>query len=45
MSTLGQKLIRSAQEARRIARGGTKTASYRIHPSGDIDVRSMRMEQ
>jgi len=43
MSTLGQKLIRSAQEARRIARGGT--ASYRIHPSGDIDVRSMRMEK
>jgi putative transcriptional regulator len=42
MSKLGKKLIRSAKEARSIARGEAKAASYRIHLPGDIDVQSIR---
>ena len=45
MSKLGKKLIRSAKEARSIARGETKAAAYRIRPPGDIDVQSIRMEK
>ncbi len=44
MSTLGKKPIRSAKEARSIARGEAKAASYRIHLPDDIDVQSIRME-
>ena len=42
MNRLGKKLIRSAKEARSIARGEAKAASYRIHLPGDIDVQSIR---
>jgi|SRR5436309_11369679 hypothetical protein len=45
MRKLGTKLIRSAQEARSIARGEAKAASYRIRPPGNIDVQSIRMEK
>jgi hypothetical protein len=45
MSKLGKKLIGSAKEARSIARGEAKAATYRIHPPGDIDVQSIRMEK
>ena len=45
MSKLGKKLIRSAKEARSIARGEAKAASYRIHLPRDIDVQSIRMEK
>ena len=36
--------LSSAKEARSIARGEAKAATYRIHPPGDIDVQSIRME-
>jgi putative transcriptional regulator len=42
MSKPGKKLIRSAKEARSIARGEAKAASYRIHLPRDIDVQSIR---
>ena len=42
MSKLRKKLIRSAKEARSIARREAKAASYRIHLPGDIDVQSIR---
>jgi hypothetical protein len=45
MSKLGKKLIRSAKEARSIAQGETKAATYRIHSTGDIDVQSIRREK
>jgi hypothetical protein len=45
MSKLGKRLIRSAKEARSIARGEAKATSYRIHPPGDIDVQSIRLEK
>ena len=42
MSKLGKKLIRSAKEARTIARGEAKPSSYRIHLPSDVDVQSIR---
>jgi hypothetical protein len=45
MSKLGKKLIRSAKEARSIARGEAKAAACRIHLPGDIDVQSIRIEK
>jgi hypothetical protein len=45
MSKLGKKLIRSAKEARSIARGEAKAATYRIHPLADIDAQSIRIEK
>lgn len=42
MRKLGKKLIRSAKEARTIARGEAKSSNYRIHLPGDVDVQSIR---
>jgi len=42
MSKIGKRLIRSAKEARAIARGEAKPSSYRIHLPGDVDVQAIR---
>jgi putative transcriptional regulator len=42
MGKLGRKLIRAAKEARAIARGEAKAATYRIHLPGDIDLQAIR---
>ena len=42
MSKLGKRLIASAKEARKIARGEADPSTYRIHLPADIDVQSIR---
>jgi putative transcriptional regulator len=42
MSKLGERLIRSAREARLIAQGKAVPSSYRVHVPADIDVREIR---
>ena len=42
MSSLGKRLIKSAKEARKIARGEANPASYKMHIPPSIDVRALR---
>ena len=42
MTALGKRLIQSAKEARKIARGEAKPKSYKMHIPADIDVRAVR---
>ena len=42
MSKLGRRLIASAKEARKIARGEADPSTYRLHLPADIDVQSIR---
>jgi putative transcriptional regulator len=42
MSKFGKRLIKSAKEARAIARGEAKPDSYRVRIPNDIDVRAIR---
>lgn len=49
MTSLGQRLIQSATEARAIARGEADPSTYRVHVPSDVDVatirRNLRMTQ
>ena len=42
MSKLGKRLIRAAQDARKIARGEADPKTYRVHVPADIDVQAIR---
>jgi len=42
MSTLGNRLIKAAKEARAIARGEADPSTYRVHVADDVDVKSIR---
>ena len=42
MTTLGSRLIQSAQEAVAIAKGEADPATYRVHVPADIDVKAIR---
>ena len=42
MSSLGKRLIQSAKEARKIARGEADPQSYKIHIPPKINVRAVR---
>jgi putative transcriptional regulator len=42
MSRFGARLIKSAREARAIARGTARPKSYRVHVPGDVDVPMIR---
>lgn len=42
MTTLGSRLIQSAQEAVAIAKGEADPATYRVHVPADIDVAAIR---
>ena len=42
MSSLGKRLIRSAKEARTIARGAADPRSFKIHVPPTVDVRAVR---
>ncbi len=42
MSKFGKKLIRSAKEARSIARGEAKAGRYRIHLPGEASFAPLR---
>jgi putative transcriptional regulator len=42
MSSLGKRLIQSAKEARKIARGEANPQSYKIHIPPKINVRAVR---
>jgi putative transcriptional regulator len=42
MSNLGKRLIKSADEARKIARGETAPKNYKIHVPVKVDVRAVR---
>jgi putative transcriptional regulator len=44
MTTLGKRLIQSAKEARKIARGEADAKSYRMHIPAEIDVRAVRVK-
>ena len=44
MSSLGKRLLKSAKEARAIARGEADPATYRVHVPSDIDVKAIRMK-
>ena len=44
MTTLGKRLIQSAKEARKIARGEADAKSYRKHIPAEIDVRAVRVK-
>lgn len=43
MTTLGKRLIQSAKEARKIARGEADAKSYKMHIPAEIDVRAVRV--
>ena len=42
MSTLGNRLINAAKEARAIARGEADPSTYRVHVPDAVDVKSIR---
>ena len=42
MSELGKRLIASAKQARRIARGEADAASYRVHIPAKVEVAAIR---
>lgn len=42
MSTLGKRLIKSAKNARKIARGEANPASYKVHIPETLDVQKIR---
>jgi len=42
MSSLGKRLIKSAKEARKIARGEAGRKSYKLHIPTKVDVRAVR---
>ena len=42
MSTLGRRLIKSAKEARAIARGNAEPSTYRTYVPPDVDVKTIR---
>jgi putative transcriptional regulator len=42
MSNLGKRLIKSAKEARAIARGETDASTYKIFVPAKIDVKAIR---
>jgi putative transcriptional regulator len=44
MSSLGKRLLKSAKEARAIARGEADPSTYRVHVPLDIDVKAIRMK-
>jgi len=44
MTTLGKRLIQSAKEARKMARGEADAKSYRMHIPAEIDVRAVRVK-
>jgi putative transcriptional regulator len=43
MTTLGKRLVQSAKEARKIARGEADAKSYKMHIPAEIDVRAVRV--
>jgi putative transcriptional regulator len=42
MTALGKRLIKSAKEARAIARAEAKPSTYRVHVPADLDVQAIR---
>jgi putative transcriptional regulator len=42
MTILGKRLIQSAKEARKIARGEADAKTYKMHIPAEIDVRAVR---
>jgi putative transcriptional regulator len=42
MTSLGKRLVASAKQARKIARGEADVATYRVHIPADIDVQGIR---
>ena len=42
MTTLGKRLIQSAKEARKVARGEADPKSYKMHIPAEINVRAVR---
>src|ERR1700674_537877 len=44
MSSLGKRLLKSAKEARAIARGEADPSTYRVHVPSEIDVKAIRMK-
>ena len=42
MTALGRRLIKSAKQARSIARGEAKPSTYRVHVPADLDVQAIR---
>ena len=43
MTILGKRLIQSAKEARKIARGEADAKTYKMHIPAEIDVRAVRV--
>lgn len=44
MSKLGARLLRSAREARRVARGEADPRTYRVHLPEEIDAKAIRQK-